>query len=89
MTYFSAFAVFFIIWWVTLFAVLPFGLRTQAEEGEHVPGTEPSAPKGPHVLRAMLRTTVVSVLIFGALYVLVKVYGFNFEDIPQIVPDFR
>ncbi|MEO2039791.1 MAG: DUF1467 family protein, partial [Martelella sp.] len=26
MSLFSAFAVYFVIWWITLFAVLPFGL---------------------------------------------------------------
>ena len=25
-------AIFFVIWWLTLFVVLPFGLRSQADE---------------------------------------------------------
>ena len=39
MQLFSYFAVYFIVWWMTLFAVLPFGLKTQAEAEEIVPGT--------------------------------------------------
>lgn len=34
MSLFSGIAIYFIIWWTALFALLPFGLRTQAEENE-------------------------------------------------------
>lgn len=40
----QGFAVYFIIWWMTLFAVLPIGLRTQADDNDVVLGTVPSAP---------------------------------------------
>jgi predicted secreted protein len=89
MGYVSAFAVFFILWWLVLFATLPFSLRTQEEDGDVTLGTEASAPRGAHVLRAMLRTTLVSVLIFGGLYLLNQVYGFGIEDIPRFMPDFE
>ena len=36
-------ALYFVIWWMTLFAVLPFGGRTQGESGHVVPGTPESA----------------------------------------------
>ncbi|TKT79092.1 DUF1467 family protein [Aquamicrobium sp. LC103] len=86
MSWISIFAIYFIFWWVVLFAMLPFGLRTQDEEGEVTLGTTASAPKGPHMLRAIIRTTIVSGLIFGAFYVAVAVYGFSFDDIPRIAP---
>ena len=35
-------AIYFLIWWVTLFAVLPFGVRSQ-HEAETAPGTDPGA----------------------------------------------
>jgi predicted secreted protein len=41
----SAIAIYFVIWWITLFAVLPFGVRTQAEAGDVVPGAPASAPE--------------------------------------------
>ena len=40
-------AIYFIIWWTTLFAVLPFGVRNQIDEGQVTPGTEPGAVIGP------------------------------------------
>jgi len=65
----SAVAIFFLIWWVVLFAVLPFGIRSQHEDGEMAAGTDPGAPVIPRLGRKLLLTTVVSALIFAACYV--------------------
>ncbi len=64
----SALAIYFVIWWIVLFAVLPWGVRSQAENGEIVPGSEPGAPTIPHLGRKMLWNTVVSALVFGLFY---------------------
>lgn len=86
MTWVSYFAVFFLIWWVTLFAILPFSLRTQDDDQSVTLGTTSSAPRGSHVRRAALRTTIVSLIIFGTLWVLTNQLGFSFDDIPRIAP---
>ena len=39
-----AIAIYVVIWWTVLFAVLPIGVRTQGEDGAVVPGTPESAP---------------------------------------------
>ena len=65
----TAVAIFFLIWWVVLFAVLPFGVRSQHEDGEMAAGTDPGAPVIPRLGRKLLLTTVVSALIFAACYV--------------------
>ncbi|HTV68434.1 MAG TPA: DUF1467 family protein [Rhizobiaceae bacterium] len=88
MAWISAFAIFFIIWWLVLFAMLPFSLRTQDENDDVTLGTTPSAPGGPHMLRAIVRTTVVALIIFAVFYVLTRVYGFTINDIPRIAPRF-
>ena len=44
-------ALYFVIWWITLFAVLPFGIRSQQEAGDVVEGTEPGAPILPGLLQ--------------------------------------
>jgi predicted secreted protein len=88
MSYVSAFAVFFILWWLVLFAMLPFSLRTQEEDGDVTLGTEASAPRGAHVLRAMLRTTVVSLVILAGLYALSRA-GYGIDDIPRFMPEFE
>jgi predicted secreted protein len=61
----TAIAVYFLIWWVTLFAVLPFGVRSQLEEGEIVAGSDPGAPAVPRVLAKLAWTTLVATLVFG------------------------
>ena len=65
----TAVAIFFLIWWVVLFAVLPWGIRSQHEGGEIVPGTDPGAPAIPKLGRKLLWTTLVSVVVFAAFYV--------------------
>ena len=65
----TAAAVFFLIWWVTLFAVLPWGVRSQHEGGEVVPGTDPGAPLVPKLGRKLIWTTLVTCAVFGVLYV--------------------
>ena len=40
----TAFAIYFVLWWITLFVMLPIGVRSQHEEGGGVPGTDPGAP---------------------------------------------
>ena len=66
-----AIAIYFIIWWTVLFAVLPIGVRTQAEDGVVVPGTPESAPAAPRLLRVVILTTVISALVFAGLWLLV------------------
>jgi predicted secreted protein len=88
MSWISVAAIYFIIWWLVLFATLPFTLKTQDDEGETVLGTVSSAPNGPHMLRAVVRTTIVSLLIFGALYILTNVVGLGIEDIPHFMPEY-
>jgi predicted secreted protein len=65
----TAVATFFLIWWVVLFAVLPWGIRSQHEGGEIAPGTDPGAPTVPKLGRKLVWTTLVTSVIFAACYV--------------------
>jgi predicted secreted protein len=40
----TGFAIYFVMWWIVLFLTLPFGVRSQHEDGEGAPGTDPGAP---------------------------------------------
>jgi predicted secreted protein len=59
----TAIAIYFLIWWLTLFAVLPWGVSAQGEEG--APGTDPGAPRVPHLKAKLVWTTLVATVIFG------------------------
>ena len=89
MTWVSVAAVYFILWWIVLFATLPFGLKTQDEDEDVTLGTVSSAPGGSHMLRAVVRTTIISALILAGIYLLTRGLGLDFNDIPRIVPDFK
>lgn len=65
----GGFALYFVIWWILLFAVLPFGIRSQVEAGEVVRGSEPGAPTAPGLREKAIWTTIISsaVLILVAM----------------------
>ena len=88
MSWISFSALFFITWWLVLFIVLPFSVHTQDDDHDVTLGTVPSAPRGPHMLRAFVRATIVTVVVMGILYGLTMGLGFSFDDIMRIMPDF-
>jgi predicted secreted protein len=63
-------AIYFLVWWVVLFAVLPWGVRSQEEAGDIAPGTDPGAPAIHKVWSKLIWTTVVASTIFAILYVI-------------------
>ena len=65
-------AIYFLVWWIVLFAVLPFGVRSQHEGGEIVPGTDPGAPAVHRVWRSLGWTTVIATVVFAALAVIYR-----------------
>jgi len=76
MTLSLSIASYFIIWWVVLFAVLPFGVRSPAETGAETPrGADPGAPIAPRLAVKALATTLISAVVFAALYAYVAYEG--------------
>ncbi|HEX4410513.1 MAG TPA: DUF1467 family protein [Xanthobacteraceae bacterium] len=69
MTVTTALAAFVLIWWVTLFMVLPWGIRSQHEAGERALGTDPGAPASVSIGKKLLWTTLVAVVIYAVLFV--------------------
>jgi predicted secreted protein len=63
-----ALAVYALIWWIGLFAILPLGVRSQLEEGKVVRGSDPGAPSHVPFARIISLNTVVSFVIFGLFY---------------------
>ncbi len=60
-------AVYFTMWWIVLFAVLPFGVRSHDEHGSTLQGTDPGAPVATHMAVKAFWTTLISALLFAAL----------------------
>jgi predicted secreted protein len=61
-------AVYVIVWWLSLFIILPIGIESQAEKGRVARGSERGAPAKPVMLKKLLLTTLISAIIFGTLY---------------------
>jgi predicted secreted protein len=63
-------AVYLTLWWITLFAVLPIGVRSYAEMDLPVPGGgDPGAPVEPRLKRKFITTTWVSALVFAPFWI--------------------
>ena len=77
MAWVTGIVVYVLVWWVTLFAVLPLWV-TPAEPND--PGHAVGAPQRPRLLLKMAITTVVSALIWLAIYLLVKSPWLSFRE---------
>ena len=79
----SAIAIYFIIWWTVLFAVLPLGVRNPHEAGKEIEGgQEPGAPVDPQLGRKALITTAVSAVVFAVIYVIITQRWISLNDLP-------
>jgi predicted secreted protein len=74
----TAIAIYFLIWWITLFAVLPFGIRSQHEGEEFAEGTDPGAPIMARVGMKLVWTTIVASIVFA---MLTAIYHYKLVDI--------
>ncbi|MEQ8326165.1 DUF1467 family protein [Parvibaculum sp.] len=80
-------AIYFIVWWITLFAVLPWGVRSQHETGDVTPGTEVGAPVRPALLKKMAATTLIAAVIWLFIAWIQIYQPIPYDSIP-FMPDF-
>lgn len=84
MTITTGLAIYFVIWWLVLFAVLPWGVRSQEEHGEVSVGTDPGAPAIPHLGKKLLWTTAVAAMVFAAVYVIYVNRWITLDDLATL-----
>jgi predicted secreted protein len=67
-----AVALFIICWWMALFCVLPIGVRSLEEAGEHAPSHDQGAPSAPNLKQKALWATWLGfalwVVVMGAIW---------------------
>jgi|TARA_B110000902_G_C14134760_1_gene523404 predicted secreted protein len=61
----SAIVLFAVIWFLTLFIVLPLRLQTQGDVGKIEPGTHAGSPVNPQMKKRFLVTTAVAVVLWA------------------------
>ena len=81
----TAFAIYFVIWWIALFLTLPFGVRSQHEDGEGAPGTDPGAPIATQMRAKLIWTTVISAVIFAISYFAYDAGYLNVERLSKLM----
>jgi predicted secreted protein len=82
MSLLSSVAVYFVLWWLCLFVMLPFAVgRDAGEEEEREAGTDPGAPLRPRLLLTVLGTTALSAIIFACVYLYFGVYEQTLQDL--------
>jgi predicted secreted protein len=79
MTLVTGIVVFILIWWLTLFMVLPWRARPPATPGK---GHAPSAPEHPMLVRKVIITTLVSAALFLIVYLLIAYEVVSFRQSP-------
>jgi len=86
----SGIVVFLITWWVVLFAVLPWGVRTLQEDGdpagEIAEGNAPSAPHRPRLTLKFLVTTGITAVIWLILFVVIESEVLSIRDWAESLP---
>lgn len=73
----TAIAVYFVIWWIVLFAVLPWGVKIPDNPEL---GHATSAPEKPDLWRKALWTTLIAAVVWCGYFVVTYFDLFSFRD---------
>ena len=73
----TAALIYLLVWWVVLFAVLPFGVTRDTAPGR---GHDPGAPQTPHMGRKIAAVSLLSLLIVGGIEILVRLDVIRWYD---------
>ena len=74
MQWLSQVMIYVLIWFVVLFAVLPWGVRQSVRPDT---GHDPGAPANPNLGRKAIATTLISAIIWAAYYYLTGILGYS------------
>lgn len=77
----AAIVLYAVIWFLSLFVALPIGLRTQAEDGEVVPGTPESAPSNPMIRKKVKWVTLVTTVLWAIVVSTILWSGLTMRDL--------
>ena len=76
MTWLTGIVVYILVWWVSLFAILPLWI-TPADPDE--PGHAAGAPRNPLLARKLVLTSAVAAVIWLGIYIVVSEPWFSFR----------
>lgn len=90
MTPLAGAAIYLVLWWITLFAVLPWGVKSQHETNGEFDGNgnDSGAPVRPLMVRKALVTTVIAAILWSAVAYIAIDKPIHFSQIP-FMPKFQ
>mgnify|MGYP001258330171 CR=1 FL=1 len=70
------------IWWIVFFSVLPVGIISENKKkfDDNLEGNDPGAPKNPNIGTKFLVTTLITSVLFFAIYYIVNNGYFNLRE---------
>ena len=77
----TAIAIYFVVWWTVLFAVLPLGMN-QGPRERQTDGGDWGAPANPNLKKKFITTTWVSAIVWGVIMVLIFTGILPLPDLP-------
>lgn len=80
MGWLTALFIYIVVWWIVLFAVLPWGVRTP-DEAE--PGMANSAPVKPRILFKFAVTSLVALVVWGVIVAVIQSDLISFREMAK------
>ena len=74
----TAIATYFLIWWITLFLVLPRGELTKPDAPKQ--GHDIGAPEVANIKQKFIINTILAFVIWSVAYILIWLFDFNLRD---------
>jgi predicted secreted protein len=84
MTPVTGIAMYIVIWWVVLFAVLPFGIKPTSEPGGR--GQMAGAPETPMMLKKVIWTSLAAAVVWGLIFALIQSDWLPVRDVLVMPP---
>lgn len=72
-----------ICWWLAFLALLPFGIKSQIEHGEVVPGSEPSAPVVANLGTKAAIAFAIALVLWAGIFSVIEFQLMTLDDIPM------
>lgn len=88
MSWITSAALFFVIWWISLFAAIPIVFHKARREEDAPSAVQTGAPKkSRRGLIVVVVNTLIAAVIVGVVAVAVNVYGLSPDVFPNFLPE--
>lgn len=76
----SAIVLYAVLWFLTLFVVLPIRLKSQQDVGKVEPGTPASAPHDPQLKKRAIIVTIIAAIVWAIIITIILTEAITVRD---------